>query len=272
MSDIIGIIGYGFVGSAIYENFIKRGITCYVYDKYKPQFATYTDILKTTICFICVPTPNHETTPYDLTALHDVLTLLESISYNGIVVIKSTVTPGTTDMLQKQYIKLNLIHNPEFLTARTAIADFDNQSHIIIGYTNPDIAGVKSLEAVARVGGLYEKHFPKATISLCKSTESESVKIMCNTFYACKVQIFTEFKLLCDKLSIDYDIVKNLMLNNGWINSMHTSVPGTDGQISYGGMCFPKDTTALLSLMNELNTPSDVLKSVVDERNLMRQK
>ena len=71
-------------------------------------------------------------------------------------------------------------------------------------------------------------------------------------------------------MNIDYEIVKKLMLKNGWINPMHTNVPGPDGKLSYGGLCFPKDTNALLSLMKKHNSEHEVLESVVNERNSLR--
>ena len=60
------------------------------------------------------------------------------------------------------------------------------------------------------------------------------------------------------------------MLKNGWINPMHTNVPGPDGKLSYGGFCFPKDTNALLNHMKRMNTPHNVLQATIDERNVMR--
>ena len=71
-------------------------------------------------------------------------------------------------------------------------------------------------------------------------------------------------------MGCDYNIVKNLMLKNKWINPMHTDVPGPDGKMSYGGYCFPKDTNALLYHMKRENTPHLVLQATVDERNEMR--
>jgi hypothetical protein len=61
-----------------------------------------------------------------------------------------------------------------------------------------------------------------------------------------------------------------MMLENNWINSMHTSIPGPDGQISYGGLCFPKDTNALNEYMRKLGTPNQVLESCINERNILR--
>lgn len=71
-------------------------------------------------------------------------------------------------------------------------------------------------------------------------------------------------------MECDYNVVKDLMLKNKWINPMHTDVPGPDGKLSYGGYCFPKDTNALLNHMKRVNTPYKVLEATVKERNIMR--
>lgn len=105
---------------------------------------------------------------------------------------------------------------------------------------------------------------------MCSSTESESMKSFVNCFYSVKIQFFNELYLLCKKIGCDYDVVKNLMLKNKWINPMHTDIPGPDGKLSYGGYCFPKDTNALLNHMKRENTPSMVLEATVLERNIMR--
>ena len=116
----------------------------------------------------------------------------------------------------------------------------------------------------------YEKYYPDADISLCTSLESESMKIYVNCFYATKVQFFTEVYLTCKKNGSDYNVVKDIMLKNGWINPMHTTVPGPDGKISYGGLCFPKDTNALNKYMETLDVPNKVLHGVIEERNELR--
>ena len=72
-------------------------------------------------------------------------------------------------------------------------------------------------------------------------------------------------------MGCDYNNVKELMLKNGWINPMHTDVPGVDGMLSYGGYCFPKDTNALLNHMKRENVTCKVLEGTVLERNEMRQ-
>ena len=71
-------------------------------------------------------------------------------------------------------------------------------------------------------------------------------------------------------MGCNYNVIRDLMLKNKWINPMHTDVPGIDGKLSYGGYCFPKDTNALLQFMKTKNTAHKVLHAVVDERNEMR--
>mgnify|MGYP003325842203 CR=1 FL=1 len=61
------------------------------------------------------------------------------------------------------------------------------------------------------------------------------------------------------------------MLKNGWVNPMHTDVPGPDSLLSYGGACFPKDTNALLQYMKNMETPHLVLENIVTERDSMRE-
>jgi UDP-glucose 6-dehydrogenase len=61
------------------------------------------------------------------------------------------------------------------------------------------------------------------------------------------------------------------MLKNNWINPMHTTVPGPDGKMSYGGLCFPKDTNALNHYMRRNGIPNKVLNATIEERNEMRE-
>jgi UDP-glucose 6-dehydrogenase len=190
---------------------------------------------------------------------------LNSNNFKGVVVLKSTVEPETTEKLSKQYSNLQFIHNPEFLSSRTALEDFNNQKHIVLGKTNSCTD-----ESFNLVNTFYLTYYPEAKISICTSLESECMKLFANCFYAVKVQFFTELYLICQTNGCDFEKVKTMMLLNNWINPAHTNIPGPDGLISYGGMCFPKDTNALNEYMKKINTPNLILESCIHERNLMR--
>lgn len=266
----IGICGIGFVGGAMMKSFIEKGYilnkNLFIYDKYKDGgIGSFNSLLNSDILFLALPTLYDEKTKtYNLEPLEETLEKLSFHKFENLVVIKSTILPSTLNKFALKY-NLNLVHNPEFLTARTAFYDFHNQSHIVLGKQDNC-----NDEKFKQLINFYKENYPKATISICHSTEAEAMKLFLNAYYATKVQFFTELYLLSQKLGVNYDNVRDLMLKNGWINKMHTNIPGHDGKISYGGACFPKDTNALLNFMVKLNSPSNVLKSVIEERNNMR--
>ena len=259
---MISIIGLGFVGGSMVKSFKLKGFQVKGYDKFK-ESDSFEECLKSDIMFLALPTIfNEETNTYDKEPMHETCKKLVENNYKGLVVIKSTVEPETTKIFSNLY-KLDLVHNPEFLTAATAFEDFHNQKHIVLG-KGPNVDNIDNLI------DFYKKGYPDAEFSICTSTESESMKSFVNCFYATKVQFFNELYLLCQSMNCDYDKVKNLMLKNKWINPMHTNVPGTDGKLSYGGHCFPKDTNALLQFMKTKNTNHKVMEAVIEERNEMR--
>lgn len=253
-------IGNGFVGSALHKSFKLNGISTIIYDKFQ-KIGSINSVLDSEILFLCLPTPFIKGKGFDLSAIEENLLLLKKKSYKGLCVIKSTVEVGTTKMLAEKY-GLNIAHNPEFLTERTAFEDFHNQDHIVLGKSS-DSSLFSSLVL------FYKELYPNARVSMCSSDESEATKIFRNCFYAQKVMIFNEFYFLCNKLGMDYDRVRGLMLCD-WLGEMHTMVPGPDGGIGYSGHCFPKDTEALLLQMKSNDSIHQVLEAAISERNEIR--
>jgi len=261
----IGIIGLGVVGGATNDYFLDKGINVIGYDKYK-KIGNIENTLSCEIIFLCLPTPfDIKIKKYDKSSIHEVCKFYSKNKYKGLIVLKSTVEPETTENLYKKY-KINIVHNPEFLTAKTAKEDVRNQGHIVIGIPN----NIDYDILVDKLKHFYNTYNPDAEISLIKSNESELMKLSVNSFYAVKIQFFNEIYLLCNNLDISYNIVKKTMLKNNWINKMHTNVPGTDGKLSYGGMCFPKDTNALNEYLSYKKLPNKIIDATIKERNKMR--
>ena len=265
------IYGLGFVGNSMYQSFKNKGLkenyNLFGYDKFKNGgVGSIKDGLLCDIIFLALPTIyNEESGCYDIEPINDCCKYLESNNYAGLIVIKSTVEPETTERISFKFKKLSFVHNPEFLTARTAYEDFHNQTHIVIGKS--ENCNNKKVEILK---SFYLTNYPNAEISICSSLESESMKIFCNSFYAVKVQFFTELYLLTKSNGSDYNKIISMMLKNNWINPMHTQVPGPDGSISYGGLCFPKDTNALNKYMEKQDIPKEILESCINERNKIR--
>ncbi len=264
----IGIIGLGFVGGAMEKSFRELGVNIQsTFDKFKNGgMGKIEDLLNCDIIFSALPTVYSEKLKeYNKVPFEETCEFLKCNNYNGLLIVKSTVEPGTSEDFSRRY-GLKILHNPEFLTARTAYDDFHNQKHIVIGKTD-----LVSNEEHEKVREFYKYYYSNADISLCTSKESESMKIFCNCFYAVKVQFFNELFLVCKDGEMNYERVRDIMLKNGWINPMHTNVPGPDGKLSYGGLCFPKDTNALNEHMIKRGIPNKVLQATIEERDIMRE-
>jgi len=139
----ISIIGLGFVGGAMLKSFIEKSkesteYYIYGYDKYKNGgIGTLRDCLDSAIIFTALKTSyNEDTCSYDNSPTLTIIEELLEMKYSGTIVIKSTVDPLFTESLSQKYPSISFVHNPEFLTARTAYEDFHNQKHIVLGKTS----------------------------------------------------------------------------------------------------------------------------------------
>lgn len=264
----IGICGYGFVGSAVHAFLESLNYQITIYDKFKEPFQNNLNLLLTTdLLFVCLPTLFSETlSAYDMTELDVTLAVLNNMNYAGYVLIKSTVQPNYCNAKNALYPFLKIMHNPEFLTARSAKEDFANQNHIVVGFTKETY----TLPVMGVIKSFYQALFPNAHLSLVSADMAALVKLTCNAFYALKVQYFTEIYFTCRHLDICYNDLRLLILKNGWIHEKHTQVPGPDGQVSYGGLCFPKDVAALSSFLKKFDLPNALLNAAKEEQKLMR--
>ena len=242
----VGVIGNGFVGEAI--SFAFSSVSdLYIYDT--DPLKSLDDLESVHSCdfvFICVPTPMFEDGSQDLSYVES--TFVEGTS-KPVYILKSTVLPGTTETLSKQYPNFKIIFSPEFLTERTAKLDILTQSRIILG-------GEFTLTEKAKT--LFNKRFKIKNIIQTDSKTAELTKYMNNCFFATKVSIMNEFRLLCDKIGANWEDALRGFVSDGRIGDSHLNVPGHDGKLGYGGTCFPKDVNALLSFSKkheiDLNT------------------
>ena len=176
----IGIIGQGFVGTAVNEGLAKH-YNIETYDIAKDSTCSSLEELysKSTIIFLCLPTPMEKDGSCHLGIIEPVLEELNELG-KTIVVVKSTIPPGTTEKWNKRYTNIDIIFNPEFLTEANSIEDFKNQNRIIVGGPRP---------ATTKVARVFRKAFPKVPIIKTGSTYAEMVKYVTNTFLATKVSL-----------------------------------------------------------------------------------
>lgn len=259
ISKRIGIIGNGFVGSAVRYGFSPNvGIDAEVrvYDK-DPNKSTHPlrDVLDTDIIFLSVPTPSNSDGSMNIDIVDNVLQNINEYAQLfqiGIILLRSTVTPGTTRKLQEKYKDLRIVFNPEFLTERSANFDFINQSRFILGGNSDN---------VVEVSELFRERFG-STLSIIETNyeTAEMIKYMTNTFFATKISFLNDMKLLSDKCGVIWEDAIEGFVRDGRVGHSHLDVPGHDGKYGFGGSCFPKDIQALINFGESNDVDMNVLK------------
>ena len=124
---------------------------------------------------------------------------------NGIFVIKSTGPIGATKNISQKRTDLKIIHNPEFLTARNSVEDFNSADRNIIG---------GYLEWAEILKTFYSEYFPHIPTTIVSSDESETIKYFSNTYLSVKVAYFNLLYDLCQKLGMNYDNVKDGIISD----------------------------------------------------------
>lgn len=244
----VGVIGNGFVGES--QAFAFSPTTDLRIFDIDPLKTTHTkeEIDQCDFIFVCVPTPMFKDGSQDTSYVDRVF---EDAAEGPIYILKSTVLPGTTLALSKKYPKISIVFSPEFLTERTAKLDMLTQARIIFG-------GPKEL--CSKVTQLFEQRFRNRHIIQTDYITAELIKYMNNTFFATKVSIVNEFKVLSDKLGANWNDALYGFASDGRIGDSHLHVPGPDGKLGYGGTCFPKDVNALITLADKLDSPLHTIK------------
>jgi nucleotide sugar dehydrogenase len=237
----IGIIGQGYVGTAIKLGF-QDHYDILTYDKFdlaKSTHSKISDLVKEVkVLFVCVPTPMRKDGTCYTGIVEEVIREINETADDHIIVIKSTIPPGTTDRINEEYTHSTVIFNPEFLTEENFLEDFKNQKRIILG---GDRKGTNKLRQI------YSKVFPNATIVKTGSNTAEMVKYFTNCFLATKVSFANEMHSVCEQIGIDYDKVVEYATYDERLGKSHWAVPGPDGDFGFGGHCLPKDLSAIIN-------------------------
>jgi len=247
---VIGIIGQGFVGNAVYQKFKNHfSVDTFDIDPSKSK-TSYEKVIQNKIIFVCLPTPMNTDGSCNTSIVEGEIDKLDKLG-DYTIVVKSTIIPGTTKAWNKKY-NSDIVFNPEFLTEKNAVKDFENQKHIVLGGPG---------KATDKIKNIFEVVFKKAKISCIDETEAELLKYYLNTFLAVKVSFANEMYQLSKKLEVNYDNLLSMVLEDERIGKTHLNVPGHDGDYGYGGHCFPKDTRALIKLTDKSVTVNNILKA-----------
>ena len=245
----LGVIGHGYVGES--QSFaFSPSFDVRVYDKDSLKSThSLNEVLDSDFIFVCVPTPMKKDGSQDLSFVEN---FFKTAKEGPIYIIKSTIIPGTTNLLNEKFKNLKIIFSPEFLTERTAKLDILTQTRIILG-------GDKNL--TSEVKKIYDIRFKNKTIIETDSLTAEYIKYMNNTFFASKVSIMNEFYRLANHLGVNWETALYGFVSDQRIGDSHLNVPGPDGKLGFGGTCFPKDINAFISFAKKNNVNMNVLEA-----------
>ncbi len=268
----IGVAGVGWVGGQLERYFreikgYQTGKNLFLYDILPEKCSG--SIGEADIIFVTLPTPrDSQTGACDTSIIADAMKKIDQLS-NGqekVIVIKSTVPPGTTESFQKQYPHHKFLFNPEFLSEKTAWHDMMKPDRQIVGFTE------NGFEAAQLVLSLL----PKAPFmspwgigtyqhTRITATEAEFIKYAGNVYFVRKVNWANALARAAEKLGVDYENIRKGMSADHRIGDSHLDV-AHGGYKGWGGYCFPKDLDAFIQFA-KISDLEDMATMLTADRN-----
>ncbi|MFA6295571.1 MAG: hypothetical protein WC666_04095 [Candidatus Paceibacterota bacterium] len=264
----VAIVGYGYVGKAV-ANFFSSHFNILIYDIAQPSISATKEEInkKADLAVISVPTPMGKDGSADLSALNETINWLKT----PLILIKSTIPPGTTALLSKKH-KKSIAFSPEYIGEGNYVVPFwkgypdplDMKKHefVIIGGQKNIIS--KILPFFKIILGAEAKYFQT------DSTTAELVKYLENSFLATKVTFCNEFYNIAKSFGVDYNELRELWLQDGRIGRSHTVV--FEDNRGFGGKCLPKDVNALVKAVIKAGYNPKLLKTVLEVNEDIRTK
>lgn len=251
---MIVIAGFGFVGKAYYNAFKTYRSIEIVDPKYNNNKIKDMDKLRGVI--VCVSTPQDDD---GSCYMDNVYNVISEVPNHVPIMIKSTISLDGWNELVTKFPSHLITFSPEFLRAATADEDVKNTTHIFLAGGNTDYWR-----------DFYSYAFPEVKITVCSPKDAIAIKYFRNSFLATKCSFFNEIYNFCQFLGLDYDTVRYGVTADPRIGESHTFIdPNSRG---WGGMCFPKDTRALLKTAANANINLNTLEAAVESNNLIRKK
>ena len=266
----VGIVGNGFVGGAVRRGFQQAFFRTKTYD-IDPTRRTHLswEVANCDLVFICVPTPQQEDSSalerpgYDLTYIREAFNMLtkrdkpHQPNPGTIYVIKSTVSPGATEQIAKEFgLEDRVVYNPEFLTERFADTDFLSAPHVVLGGPENAVAKVESVYCTAYTH--WQDQYLTAVTPKYTTTDwgtAELIKLGLNCFFAVKISFMNEMFGLCEDANLNFDDFVKGLERDGRVYPQHLEVPGHDKHFGFGGKCFPKDLNAMIAMLQDKILP-----------------
>lgn len=251
----LGFVGYGYVGRGTARALGEVAETRFHDPAVSGSWDLDELVAWADAVFVCVPTPMSASGAADLGIVFEVLGELARAATDGLVVLKSTVPPGTSAEIVRRWPHLPLVFNPEFLRERHHLEDARSPVRVVLGWT----AGIDAAGR-SRVRGLYRRRFPEVPLVEMGATEAELLKYASNALFGVKVSFADE---LARRLGVGWEPVRRALVLDPRVGDGHLTVPGPDGERGFGGSCLPKDMAGLLAVGAECGIELEVVEAAV---------
>ncbi len=259
MNKKIAIIGYGYVGQGYHKVFPEA----IIYDEPK-KIGSREEVNKCDLAIVCVPTPMKKNGSCDTSTVKKVIGWLKT----PLILIKSTIPPGTTDELKKRF-KKRICFSPEYIgEGKYLIAPWKYPDPLDPSFHTFQIIGGSKRDAEDIVGIIVERLGPEKFYYIVDAVEAEIVKYMENSWIATKVSFCQEFYDVCKVFGASYPKVREGFLLDSRVEKSHTAV--FPHKRKWGGKCLPKDTNAIVKAAEKKGYSMDLLKQVLKKNEKYR--
>ena len=260
----IGVIGRGFVGGSMEKFLIEH--SHHDVEAFDARDGDITEgynriVAHSEIIYVAVPTPMDKNGKCHTGILEQSLGLINYLSMqkkdSPIVLIKSTMSPGTSERLKKEFSNIIIVTNPEFLTERNAYEDLCNAKCHVLGLPEGDSESLR---------GIFQRYHESLWVGceciFVSNTEAELIKYTINSYLSVRVTFANHMYQLSESLGIDYNkFIKAANQTDSRLGGSHWNVPGPDGQLGFGGKCFPKDLNGMITLFAEQGVDCPLLEA-----------
>jgi len=224
------LIGHGVVGKAVHKGLSKNNVIDII-DKDDHHMSNKNDYDDWDGVILCLPTPQGPTGECDDMLVEQYIRVIRKNAPHVPILIKSTISVELVELLQDDKA---LTFNPEFLTENDSTEEFQNQSFIIFGGHQ-----CRYWYEIFQQSGIW-----MGSVKFTDMKTAAYAKYTINSFLATKVIFFNELQSMFGEDG--FDELTQIVSMDDRIGKSHMMVPGPDRQYGFGGMCFPKDTSAFV--------------------------
>lgn len=261
----VAIAGFGYVGKAFYE-FFKSHYEVVVYDTSQTVCAEFKFVSnnpkvlnEANLVVICVSTPSKSDGSANLDFVEKVLS---GLNENKLVLIKSTISPNSTNEFSLKFPSLRLVFSPEYLGESDFYLphpyDFSKEvikePFYIFGGKAQDTS--EMVDIFLPIAGAVKEYIQTSALN------AELCKYMENAFFASKLSFCNEFYNICKAFKADYNEVRELWLKDPRITKTHTAIYNKDKPYIFGGKCLPKDLAGIIASAKKAGYEAKFLQTI----------